>query len=63
MAACLTFIGICWLIGQLIKDGTTKQYPKGQNLTQAFLDSRSGVSKKEIDLRLSRGYYLDKRNK
>ena len=52
-----------WLEYQLIKDASIKPVPPGTDYTQAIIDSSRGVSGKEIDRRMTNGYYVKKDDK
>lgn len=56
-------LGLGWLAYQLIKDAFTKPVPPGTDYTQAIIDSSRGVSGKEINRRMTNGYYVKKDDK
>lgn len=60
----LLIIGISWLVYQLIKDGSIKQCSDGTDHRRAYNDLITGkIDKKELNKRLSNGYYVNKNNK
>lgn len=57
----LILLGLGWLLLASIKDTTTREIPPNQDFRQAYIDSHSGVSGKEISRRLDNGYYTKKK--
>lgn len=57
----LVIIGLGWFCWQLIKDACIKQVPPGTDYRQAYIDSHKGVSGKQLDRRMSNGYYVKKK--
>lgn len=57
----LLFIGLIWFVCQVIKDANIKHVPPGTDYRQAYIDSYKGVSGKEMNRRLSSGYYVKKK--
>ena len=64
MGVLVAIIGICWLVGTILKEEVfTQQMPKGTDYHQSYLDMMSrGVSPKEVDKRMKNGYYVKKDN-
>ena len=60
MGGLIIVLGLGWLFYQLIKDASIKPVPPGTDYTQAIIDSSKGVSGKEIDRRMTNGYYVKK---
>ena len=50
-----------WLVYQFIKDACIKPVPPGTDYRQAIIDSSKGVSGKEINRRMTNGYYVKKK--
>ena len=60
----LVFIGIVWLIIQLVKDASIKPCPPGTDILKAVSDRyANNLSTKESARRLDSGYYVKKDNK
>lgn len=56
----LVIIGLCWFLWQLLKDVSITHVPKGTDYRQAYIDSYKGISGKQLDRRISNGYYKKK---
>lgn len=64
MGGFLLFIGLIWLISQLIKEASIKPCAKGTDINRAYIDTVTGkCSAKEMNKRLSNGYYVPKDKK
>lgn len=63
MGAVIIVLGLGWLIYQLIKDASIKPVPPGTDYTQVIIDSAKGVKGKELDKRMTNGYYVKKDKK
>lgn len=62
MAGFLLFVGIIWLVYNFIKEASIKPMHPDTDIRQAYIDSVTGkVSKKELNKRLSNGYYAKKK--
>lgn len=58
----LILLGLGWLLLAIIKDATTRPIAPNQDIYQAFIDSHTkGISGKELDRRLTNGYYTKKK--
>lgn len=56
--------GLAWIVYGLIKDANIKQAPKDTDYKRAISDHYSGkYTRKEIDKRITSGYYVNKDNK
>lgn len=62
MGALVILLGLVWLVCTILSEEVfTKQVPKNTDYRQAFIDSNAkGVSGKELNKRLSSGYYVKK---
>ena len=61
MGGLLTVIGLGWLLYQIIKDETIKPVPPNTDYRQAIIDRyKYNLSAKEMDKRLTNGYYVKK---
>lgn len=62
MSTLLIIIGLVWLFGTIIKEEIfTKPVPPNTDYRQAFIDSyKYGLSGREMDKRLTGGYYVKK---
>lgn len=56
-------LGFGWLAYQLIKDACIKPVPPGTDYRQAVIDSAKGIKGKELDKRMTNGYYVKKDDK
>ncbi len=56
----LIVIGLGWFLWQLLKDASITHVPKGTDYRQAYIDSHKGISGKQLDRRMSNGYYKKK---
>lgn len=64
MAGFLLFIGIIWLIIQLVKEASIKPCPPGTDIRAAVADKyANNLSAKESARRLDSGYYVKKDKK
>lgn len=60
MGGLIIVVGLGWLVYHLLKDACIKPVPPGTDYTQAIIDSSRGVSGKELDRRMTNGYYVKK---
>jgi len=62
MGALLVIIGLGWLIGTILKEEVfTRPVPSNTDYRQAVIDSyKYNLSGKELDRRLTNGYYVKK---
>ena len=62
MGVALVIIGVAWLIGTIVKEELfTKPVPPNTDFRQAYIDSyKYNLSGKELDRRLTNGYYVKK---
>ena len=56
----LIVIGLGWFLWQLLKDASITHVPMGTDYRQAYIDSHKGISGKQLDRRMSNGYYKKK---
>ena len=62
MGALLVIIGLGWIIGTILKEEVfTRPVPPNTDYRQAVIDSyKYNLSGKELDRRLTNGYYVKK---
>lgn len=64
MGALIIVLGLGWLVSKILKEEVfTKPVPPGTDYTQAIIDSSKGVKGKELDRRMTNGYYVKKDDK
>lgn len=56
----LVIVGLGWFLFQVLKDVSITHVPKGTDYRQAYIDSHSGINGKQLDRRMSNGYYKKK---